>query len=482
MIPAGIIGAAIAAALRKRKAPPTAQNRSELDGVAAVKAAFYALAIMLGLAWTRPGFFLLEDSRGGFRVLTLGAFAGWCATIAPHWFAWRVCRPLGLRRVGDLALRLAAHAYPGQKQGRRRLFAVALGATPPRLKTPPGVDAWTACTAVLEAEKRGDAAAAALFADGLLAVAPERTLSRGVRRIGADLVARAAAARGDWPEAARRASLGRGRGARFLRLLARRHLRGDVPRALLWSAWLLAPERRANLRLLEAASPAAIEPRAPAGAPHRIHLELLRRAARGEEIRLRDVVALAAAWGDALAPTRAAAFRARALELGSRRSLETFEELRRSILADLVAVARRARGPWPASELAGLAPELRDALHDDAFETIVAIAGPRRGARSAVGADPLEEWRLWLVFRDANERLATRFGEEALRQAWYATAQLAAWNWPCRLLEVHGKTSAWACHVMFRWTTEMAERCGDEEAARVNAKNAEIARQRIRAA
>jgi hypothetical protein len=196
------------------------------------------------------------------------------------------------------------------------------------------------------------------------------------------------------------------------------------------------------------------------------------------------VLAVAHRWEEPLSPAGEARFRARGLELGSTRAPETFATLRRSIIAELTLVARIAHGTWHAGDEGetAIAAELYARLADETFERIESIARRRRYKKLDDLGTPLDEWRLWILFREATEKLAARFGDEELKTAWYGGAQLAAWNWPCHLLERYGDKAAWACHVMFRWTTEMAERCGDEEAATVNRRNALTAQQRIRAA
>jgi hypothetical protein len=415
----------------------------------------------------------------------------------PQWLAWRVCYPLGLRRVGRAFLFVAPGDYPGRRERRLRLFDVAFGK--PLEPAPPTVDdqsklvpldGWTACAAVLEAERRGQSAEASGLTQGLLAVPLAKLLPHAVRRQGIELVSEAAASRRDWPELARRASLGRGRSAPLFRLLARAHLVRDVPPALLWCAWVLAPARVSRRHAVQEAlaaqkrppGEAPRRPAAPRGRPHRAHLDLLQRAARGEETTLASVLAVARTWSPALSPAEEASFRARGLVLGSRQSAESFRDLRENVLEDLTAIARGARGDWPSRRPRGLAAELRDRLYDETLTAVEKISRTRCEPDAVNLQYPLEEWRLWLRFRTATEAVHRRFGDDALRAVWYNGARLAAWNWPCRLLEMHGDNAAWACHVMFRWTVEVAERCEDEEAATVNRRNAGTARQRIAAA
>lgn len=488
MIPVGAIAALLVFALRQRGAasgtPATlSANLKAVDPTLILQSLFFlgtlnALSILIAT--------LVGSLATGYLV------GLWATAIAMPWLAWRVCYPLGLRRTGWLLLWLTPQRSTLEAAGRRRLLAVALGEplrTAARKKVLP-VNGWTACAAVVEAERNENLQEASAWVDGLLALPLDRALSRGVRRYGIEVIAGAACRREDWREVARRASLGRGRGVRFLRLVSRAHLKGDVPRGLLWSAWAMAPRRTSSYRTLLAAlqaqrsakptSVAASGDSAPG--PWRRHLDLLERGARGEEIALAALIDAAGAWDAAVSPAGTARFTARGLELGSTRSRETFETLRESILLDLAALARGARGVWPSAAVSGVAAELRERLRDQTFGAVERIAQTRRIKRLDQLGDPLDEWRLWLRFRAAAESLAARFGEQALRTAWYGGAQLAAWNWPCHLLERHGERAAWACHVMFRWTVEMAERCEDAEAARVNRKNVLVAQQRMHAA
>jgi hypothetical protein len=91
---------------------------------------------------------------------------------------------------------------------------------------------------------------------------------------------------------------------------------------------------------------------------------------------------------------------------------------------------------------------------------------------------PLEEWEDWLRFRQLIERLEALAGAEALQTAWHDGVQFAAWNWPFELEKAHGSRATWMCHVMYVWVADMAEKVGDEEAARVNRNNAKITQDR----
>jgi hypothetical protein len=482
VVPVGAIAALIVSAMRashrKGSLPAARVPATSIHGPGVLKSLGLAIAWAIVLAIvpiTVPLWFLLLSCL-------------WLATMGLHWIAWGVCYPWRLWRAGRAVLWLAPHTYKNHEVGRLALWSAARGES----VATGAIDGWMACAAVLEAERSRRFDEARALVDALLAVSLGEVLPSSVRVRGIVPIAQAAADRGDWPEALRRASLGRGRAARFLRLAARAHVVGDVRSSWLWAAWGLAParvERYAMLRTalqaqLPTTRPAVPTPVAAADGPWTCHVRGLGRAASGDEMSLADVIALARLWEAPLAPAGEALFRARSLELGSMRSQETFRTLQASLATELAVMARGARGVWPA-ELDGepaMVLDLYGRLADESFEAVDVLARTRRHKKLEDLGPPLDEWRRWSRFRAAVEALAIRFGEDELKTAWYGGAQLAAWNWPCHLLEKYGEKAAWACHVMFRWTTEMAERCGDDEAATVNRRNAQTARQRIRAA
>jgi hypothetical protein len=479
LMPYGAIIWLVFRLLQRSSGSPPAPDPNAVSGVDVVKVIIYFVAALVVFGIVDPG--------GTLFPLGLAALV-WIPTVALHWLAWRVCQPLRLRRLGTAALWLAPHRVPRQSVGRRLVFSTSLGRPIPARATnrfdewPLPLNAWLVCAAVLEAEHAGNEREAAAQVDGLLATPIEGSLGSSVRRVGIELITHAAARRRDWREAARRASLGRGRGPRFLRLVARSHIVGDVHPALLSLAWILAPSRIRNWALLRGAlgpSVRRVTPPLPEGPPWRRHVDLLERAASGEPVELATVVEVSRSWDALLSGVEQARFRARALELGSARSQETFERLRAGVLDDLLSVAASARGAWPGTPKAGGLPfHIYSQLNTEAYDAVDAVARTRRQGK--VQLDPLrDEWRLWVRFRAALHRLADRFGEDVLRSTWYGGAQNAAWNWPCQVLRVYGAQGAWLSHIMFQWTTEMAKRCRDEEATRVNEKNIQIARQQI---
>jgi hypothetical protein len=399
-----------------------------------------------------------------------------------------VCQPLGLRRTGMVLLYLVM-AYPRGRAGRQRLLRWGLGDGPADAVPRPGkpspvipVDGWTACAAALKAEADRDPAQADRLVRGLLHLPPASKVPRTVSRIGFDILALAAARRRDWPAVLQRASLGRGRGCRFQRLVARAHLTGDVPAPWLWIAWLLAPRRREGFALAREAARSrgtALEPRAEevASTPWVLHLRLLDRSARGEGIPRAAVFALATAWEGPLGPAGQQGLHARARELGAIDPTDAAGAIAGAVLDDLEALAGVAEGPWPscADDHGGLPQRLVSAAEDRLHAALEPWVAPYRNGDKTDIAHPLEEWARWLALRAALDRLEDALGRDGLVTAWYGGLRLAAWNWPCRLLETHQEGAAWSCHVMFQWTATLAERVGDEEAAQVNRKNTEAA-------
>jgi hypothetical protein len=427
----------------------------------------------------------------------------WFVFAFPSWAAWQVCRPLGLRRTG-LAMLLLVHGRAQTRSGRRRLFDSSLGveAEPespdvelpvtmrhrrsPRESPLLPADGWTTCAAVLRAENTGSLEEAERLVGGLLELPAQPRLPRAVTRIGFALLAEASLRRDDMAAVLRRASLGSGRGCRFYRLLARAHLTHDTPTRLLWLAWALAPRRTRNLRYVIAAQTppgtGVDHVTAPPRSPWAAHLRLLERASKGESYDRRLVVRLAGVWGGRLDAAAQAHLRARALELGVIDTDAACRAVEEQVFADLEALSGPADGPWPSAADAGtLGGRLRSNAEDRLYAELEPWVEQYREDRKAEIAYPLVEWDRWVSFQAALRRLEEAFGEDAVATAWHGGLRLAAWNWPCRLLALHQDRAAWACYTMFEWTAAMAERFGDEEAARVNRENAAVAARQIRA-
>ena len=425
-------------------------------------------------------------------------FSAWLVALAPHWTAWRVCQPLGLRGAGVFFVTFVARG-PLVREGRRRLFEWSLRGGPARdalAEELPATlrrstraesellpaDGWTTCAAALRAESAGDVAHADRLARGLTELPTRPRLPRVVARVGFELLAFAALRRGDMPAVLQRASLGRGRGCRFLRLLARARVVGDVPAPWLWIAWALAPRRRHTLAAvrdaLRSSAPGrewaeAREARSPWG----FHLRTLERAAGGERIERARVMRLARLWDGPLGAEGQARLRARALELGVLDPETAARMVYTDVLEDLDALAAVAVGAWPQDDVEpeGLSGLMLAEAENRLYGSLEPWVEPYRDGVATKVHYPLAEWDRWLAFRAAIDRLEEALGEEALATSWYGGLRLAAWNWPCRVLNLHQQKAAWICHVMFEWTASLAERIGDEEAASVNRENAAAA-------
>ena len=495
MIPGGLwllifLGRALAGRVGGggKAAAPAASGSTNID------------AYLIGLTVTQlfAVIFLAAPLGGGGRGALLAALL---VLAFPHWAAWRICQPLGLRAAG-LGLLYLVWAPPVSREGRRQLFAWSLpgkelpnGAlrpnirwsTLPKEKVVPAT-AWTACGAALRAEVEGEAAQADRLVRGLLDLPARPRLPATVARLGLERLAFAALRRRDWPAVMSRASCGRGRGCRFLRLLARARLRGDVAAPWLWFAWLCAPQRMQTLPFLrETLAAGRSRPRplpAPADpSPWATHVRLLDAGARGARVERADVLALAARWDAPLDPGACARLTARALELGVADPAAAAGAVRAGVLADLESLAAAAEGSWPEElgddswdGLPGLLyASAEDRLHDELDEWVRAY---RNGEPTSM-SEPLVEWDRWLAFRSVVERLEEAFGGGAVASAWYGGLRLAAWNWPCRVLEAHQAAGAWIAHVMFGWTVAMAERFDDEEAASVNRRNVAAAASKL---
>ena len=476
----------IVRALSPQKEAPAKRRVEFIDGIGVVR-------IVAGLV----GVFLLNAMIGPGWPQFL--FCLWLVVLMPHWAVWRICQPLALRRTG---LVLLAFVWGGSeaREGRRRLFEWSLGGggggeegledgAPLTIRglayrearlVP--ADGWTTCAAALKADALEDVAHADRLVGGLTALPPGARVPRTVARLGYESLALAALRRDDWPSVLRRASLGRGRGCRFLRLLARTRLVGDVPPAWLWLAWLMAPHRWRTFGLMRDALDPGLEPspaasRPPASSPWALHLRLLDRAARGETIERAQVLQLAESWDGPLGRKNLARLRARALELGVLDPEAACHAVHAAVLADLEVLAAVGEGAWPQERARpnGLSGLLVAGAENRLYADLEPWVAPYRNGGKADIKYPLAEWERWIAFRAALDRLQEALGEEAVVTSWYGGLRLAAWNWPCRLLDAHQERAAWACQVMFEWTAALAERIGDEEAAGTNHKNAGIA-------
>lgn len=406
-------------------------------------------------------------------------FVPYCSVIAlPHWLAWRVLGPSGRARAGYNLLRIALHPSKASREGALDLFAAAYGL--PADVRGSWATPWTVFALAAKAESEGDPTRAGTVLAVLEGESPLR-LPRRVRSQGVEILAWAAARRGDWEGVLRRTWSGRGRGVLLLRRLAKAHTGQGGFAPLLWLFWLLAPERKKTLPFVRAAGvkvPLSQEKTAPlpdlGRGPWLFHLHLLSHAAQGIPVPAHAVEQLAAAWEEPLDAASGARLAARGLELGVREPASVAGPLYEAVLAEIQALAAIARGEWQAEEDGGLLADLRrrrvDRLYDE-LET--AMDGfPVEGGMSRDFGPPLSELEKWVLLRVAAERLEAEAGFGALETAWYNGLRIAACNWPVYLKRRYGEQALWACYVMHLWCTEQAVRIGDEEITGISRRNA----------
>jgi hypothetical protein len=407
------------------------------------------------------------------------------ALLLPHWLAWRILGPAGLPGPGRLALWIAYPSSEVSGEGALDLFSAAYGQRwDPR---PARASAWTAVALAAKAEAEGDPARA----DALLVLVGEMEkpvrIPRHVLSYGIEILAGAAARRGDWKGVLRRVGPGQGRGVRLLRLLARAHTGESVSARAVWWAWLLAPGRPKNLSFVRSAlgtgprvAPAAGRPKSNRPLPAResgawlLHLHLLANAAEGRGVAVRAMDRLASGWEEAVAEDARARLAARGLELGVRDPTGVVDALRETLIAELEILAGLVRGSWHPQEGDGLPAEAHRRRVNRLFDDVKrALEGfPEEGGLSRDFAFPLEELERWLLLRGAVERLEAAAGEEALETAWYDGLRIGACNWPVYLGEHHGERASWAAYVMHLWSTKLALRMDDEDIAERSGDNA----------
>jgi hypothetical protein len=475
MIPAPGIVALILEALRaagsRQTSAPSPSAQSEmLTSRLTLGPLLYAglvlapLAVASGLAVGA----LLDD---GCSALLVSALTVYVAVQLPPWLAWRVLGPRGRLGAARRALRLAFYFEPEDREGAARLFAAAFGEG-----WQPGkgrVTFWQIFALALQAEREGDPLRADFALEGVrrLGSVPHLLL----RTRGLELLAWPAVRRRDWQQVLWRLELGRGRGVRLLRLLARAHLGTPVAPATLRLAWLLAPDRRATLpclrEVLEGRGPG--EPALLSGGTGGVwlrHLRLLADAAAGEPVRTERLEALAADWSRALEGAGRAALLARGLELGVNGVELAAAEARRSVVTDLQALASVAEGPWSGEAKAGLVRLLRSRQVEDILADLEE-ASPSSGGEERPLDLPLVELDRWLRFRRDFERLAAAGGPEELLAAWMSGLRYVC-NWPYLLDKAHGREAAWLCREIHLWCAAVARGLGDDEIHRFSSAHA----------
>jgi hypothetical protein len=310
-----------------------------------------------------------------------------------------------------------------------------------------------------------------------------------LRGQGFELLAWPAIQAGDWEEALRRLAHGRGRGVRLLRWVASAHTGGAASPALLWLAWLLAPERRRTrplvLAVVEPERTAAIIPPPRVRAPREEaaatdggvwlrHLKLLADAAEGRPVRPSDIEAVAEDWENAFKKAGRMRLLSRGAELEVPDVQAVVAGVPPALRAELEAVAESVDGPWPEPQRRdGLAAEVCRRRLDRLYATVQVEVDPflgQKGIQRKLG-DPLAELERWLQFRRDLRRLLEASGEDALPTSWYNGLRIAACNWPVFLLRTYGLDAHWACRQMFRWSEAQARRMGDQEIAKLSHGN-----------
>lgn len=467
--------------------------------------AFFAGAFFLAEA-TQP--YLVRIGSEWVREIVSVAVCFLCPIVmlccGPPWLAWRVLRHLR----HPLPARFVFWFTPGIKKpalaGFARLVVASYGRHPlPPEQPPPALrkklrvffmmnekgpgrdlDAWTIAALALHAEISGDPRKAQLFLTSFEQLG-RSLVPRLVRIYAFELLALHAARRGDWRRVAHLAASGTGRSMLLLRTLASGHLTGRANWPLLLLAWGIAPCRIAAFRHLRAliaqrgATDAQSAMEAPPETFQVAHLRLLRDAAEGKPVGLRNVLGLASAWQTKLTAESHAAILARGMEVGARDAHGAAEAIPESLLAELEELAAGGAGGLP-EEMVENWEKWRDTL---AGEVVMRLRNRlfKRAEDAALlffdenaeQAPPLLEcWERWLAMRDATERLGFLMGMDDVATIWYGGLRLNAWNGACRVFNTYGKESAWIGQLMFSWVVTIAEKLGDEDAVEVNRRNA----------
>lgn len=426
----------------------------------------------------------------------------WLLVYLPTWLAWRVLRPLGLRRGIKVCLWLSPLARARDLASIESYLEVLAGRPlPPAARGT--ADAWTALAAALAAEGQGDRARADSMLEALTHLPDGSRFPLLARSYGIEALALTTFVRGNPARSWRYARLGSGRLVRLLSSLAAAE-RGELVRpALLLGQWALAPKRLATLPFVRKAIARQRTPARPIPPPistrnvpretaavrdpRQGHLLLLDAAARGEPLELREVLALADAWTAELDDAALSRLRARALELDVRHGGELAAAIREAVLDELTLLAAAADGSLPPGSVVELAPtseprpgatlaeeilrRLRGRLYQDIAEAL-------RGLGSQCDAatlDPLDAWERWLCLRAALDHLALRAGEAAVTVLWYGELRNAVWGLAAALFDHQREQSAWAAHMMFAWLAERAECANDVPAMFLNRENARMA-------
>lgn len=451
----------------------------------------------IGLVWVRDSCFFIVSIILPLIVVRCG----------PPWLAWRLLRHLR----HPLPARCAFWLTPGERKpaliGFARLIVASMGKDPFFSGEPPSalkkklrvffmlgepgspgdLDAWAVAARALHAEISGDPEKAARYLGFYDLFARRAQVPRFVRIFAFEQLALHAARREDWSAVARRAAFGSGRGMPLLRLLARAHLSGNVNRVLLLFCWIISPCRVATYPYLrsvlrrQGVTAAQTVPDMPDESFPVMHLRLLREAAEGRPIPLAQVVDLAVSWQSLLTPESYATYLARGLVAGARDSHGAIDAIPHELLTELEELVSAGTGDLPVEILDNwedwretLAGALILRLRNRLFSNVEDFAEQFFPDEDEETPPLLQCWERWLAMQDATERLGSLMGVDDLATAWYGGLQINAWNGACRVYNAYGKKSTWVSFAMFTWLVRVADKVGDEEAARVNRDNAAL--------
>jgi hypothetical protein len=412
-------------------------------------------------------------------ILIAVVIPAWAFVLFPSWLAFRIAAPRGMRRLAMAACWMSPLVRLRDLGGIAAFLDLAADRPSSAWHDLPA-DAWTALAAALQADRRRSPAHTARIVDALAHLPAGARFPWLARRHAVEALILAAVARRDWAAAAHAARLGQGRLVSLLALVAEAARGGAVPPSALWGRWALAPMRRTMFPLVRALARRgrlagqAVSLDAPVAGPatvHARHLALLESAARNDDVRAADVLALAAAWQAALDDAALAAVHARALELGVRDGAARALALRDQVLDELALLLARAEGEAPRPPSDALAARTRDHAIAQVKTSLAAFDADRVGP----SLHPLAAWERWLGLRAAWERAERSAGRAALATLWRTGVRDRLWAYCCAVSQGHGARAAWASYVMFDWLADRAETVGDLVAVLANRENARIA-------
>ena len=430
-------------------------------------------------------------SLGGLTTILIGVvLPAWVFVVFPGWLAFRIAAPRGMRRLAMAACWMSPLARLRDLPGIAAFLDVAADRPSPGWTELPA-DAWTALAAALQADRRRSLAHAARIVDALAHLPAGARFPWLARRYAVEELVLAAVARRDWAAAARIARLGQGRLVSLLALLAEAARGGAASASALWIRWLLAPMRLTMMPLVRVlvrrgrvagAFAPGIAPvlAPPVVSPQARHVALLEAAARNEEIRAEDVMALAAAWQPAINDAALAALHARALELGVRDGAARALALREQVLGELALLLARADGERPRAPMDPLAEALVARTREHELGQLKASLAAFDADRVGPPLHPLAAWERWLGLRAGWERAEQHAGRAALATLWRTGLRDRLWGYCCAVSHAHGPRAAWASYVMFDWLADRAEVVGDLVAVLANRENARIALAHLR--